>query len=383
MVCLIKKMTTIGAQIPNDSFKTHFSSLEDPRRTTKGNLVFSLEELLFVTISAVVSGCNTWVTIAGFGKLKQDWFRKFYPYKKRMPSHDALSDLFSMLDPGKFAECFINWIKDISATTESGVVAIDGKTVKGAASKGNKFPLHIVTAFCAKNRLCLGQESVTEKSNEITAIPKLLELLTLNGCIVTIDAMGCQKDIAEKICERGADYILQVKDNQKDLKMQMEDIFDSCEYRQSSATNDCGHGRIETRTCEAINVTDVILDGVAEWKHLRTLVRIKSQRTIKATEQKTIEYRYYITSLTVDTELLNKSIRSHWSIENNLHWSLDVIFKEDGQLKRKGNSAKNFNIITKTALGLLENEKTAKTSKPMKMLRAALDDDYRELVIKG
>jgi predicted transposase YbfD/YdcC len=374
-------MTTQDTVSNGGLFKSNFSSLEDPRRTTKGNLIYSLEELLFLTISAVISGCDTWVLIAEYGRLKQDWFRKFYSYK-RMPSHDALSDLFSALDHHKFGECFINWVNDVATKTGSDVVAIDGKTVRGAASKGNKFPLHIVTAFCAKNRLCLGQQAVAEKSNEITAIPKLLDMLTLDGCIVTLDAMGCQKDIAEKIRSKDAHYILQVKDNQKNLKEQMEDIFNSKTRRKIDKKSNCGHGRIEHRICEAIVMKSTILEGAENWKDLQTLVRIKSERTTKKTGEKSVEHRYYITSLTDDAQLLNKSIRSHWSIENNLHWNLDVIFKEDGQLKRKGNSAQNFNIISKTALGLIDNEKTAKMSKPMKRLRASIDDNYRELILK-
>ena len=374
-------MTTDGSVSDKNLFKSNFSLLEDPRRTTKGNLIYSLEELLFLTISAVISGCNTWVLIAEYGRLKKDWFRKFYPYK-RMPSHDAISDLFSVLDAQKFGECFINWVNEVATKIDSEVVAIDGKTVRGAASKGNKFPLHIVTAFCTRNRLCLGQQAVSEKSNEITAIPKLLELLTLDGCIVTLDAMGCQTNIAEKIRSQKADYILQVKDNQKNLKEQMEDIFNSKTSRKTDKKLNTGHGRIEKRICEAIATGPIVLEGIENWKDLQTLVRIQSERTIKKTGEKSTEYRYYITSLANNAGLLNKSIRSHWGIENNLHWNLDVIFKEDGQLKRKGNSAQNFNIISKTALGLIDNEKTANLSKPMKRLRASIDDNYRELILK-
>ncbi|TAM93945.1 MAG: ISAs1 family transposase [Chitinophagaceae bacterium] len=181
-------MPILDRKISRNIFKENFSTLPDPRRINKGNLVYSLEEILFLTISAVIGGCNTGTAIAEYGNIKQDWFRKFYPYKK-MPSHDAIGDLFSVLNPEMFAECFINWVQEITMKTDSEVVAIDGKTVRGAASKGNKFPLHIVSAFCTKNRLCLGQQAVAEKSNEITAIPKLLDLLTLDGCIVSTDAM--------------------------------------------------------------------------------------------------------------------------------------------------------------------------------------------------
>lgn len=290
--------------------------------------------------------------------------------------------MFSALNPKIFAECFINWANEIAIKTDSDVVVIDGKTIRGAASKGNKFPLHIVSAFCTKNRLCLRQQAVGEKSNKITAIPQLLSLLTLEGCIVTADAMGCQKGIARKIRAQKADYILQVKDNQKDLKEQMEDIFNSKTARKKNMDVSMGHGRIEKRQCEAIAVGSVILDGSENWEDLQTLVRIKSERTIKKSGEKSMEYRYYISSLTGDAEKLNKSIRSHWGIENNLHWNLDVIFREDGQLKRKGNSTENYNVIAKVALGLVDNEKTKNLTKPLKRLRASIDDSYRELILK-
>jgi len=382
MVCHIKKMAISSPQGNQNFFKESFSTLKDPRRTTRGNFIYSLEEILFLTISAVISGCNTWASIAEYGRLKKEWFCKFYPYK-RMPSHDAISDLFCALEPKKFAECFINWVNGIATKEDSGVVAIDGKTVRGAASKGNKFPLHIVSAFCAKNRLCLGQRSTDEKSNEITAIPQLLGLLTLgSGCIVTIDAMGCQRDIAEKVRGQKADYIFQVKDNQKDLRGQMEDIFGSKAARKADEVVGSGHGRIEKRRCEAILVKEVLLEGFENWKDLQTIVRIKSERTTKKTGEKSTEHRYYISSLPDNAKLLNSSVRGHWGIENNLHWNLDVIFGEDGQLKRKGNSAENFNVIAKVALGLVDNEKTAKLSKPLKRLRASIDDSYREMIMK-
>jgi predicted transposase YbfD/YdcC len=381
MVCHNKKMAIRATQSNQNFFQESFSTLQDPRRTTKGNLIYSLEEILFLTISAVICGCNSWASIAEYGRLKKDWFRKFYCYKK-MPSHDAIGDLFCMLDAKKFSECFISWVNGIATKEDSGVVAIDGKTVRGAASKGSKFPLHIVSAFCAKNRLCLGQRSTDEKSNEITAIPQLLDLLTLGGCIVTIDATGCQRDIAEKVRGQKADYIFQVKDNQKNLKEQMQDIFESKAARKTDEAAGSGHGRIEKRRCEAIPVKEVLLEGFENWKDLQTVVRIRSERTIKKTGEKSIEHRYYISSLPDDPKLLNSSIRSHWGIENNLHWNLDVLFGEDGQLKRKGNSAENFNVIAKVALGLVDNEKTQKISKPLKRLRASIDDSYREMIMK-
>lgn len=261
------------------------------------------------------------------------------------------------------------------------MVAFDGKTIRGVGSSSRKYPIHIVTAFCTKNRISLGQETVEDKSNEIVAIPKLLDLLTLKDCIVTTDAMGCQTKIAEKIIDKGANYILQVKENQKELKEQIEKLYSLNTPKNIDIKTDCGHGRIETRTCEV--VTDLtFLDGKDKWKNLNSVVRIESIREIKKTGSKSTEFRYYITSLNGNAKLINNSIRSHWGIENNSHWNLDVIFNEDGQLKRKGNSAENFNIINKAALRLIKNEKTVTLSKPLKRLRAALSDDYREKILK-
>ncbi len=374
-------MTTHGPSLHQNYFKENFSQLPEPRRISKGNLIYPLEEILFLTISAAISGCLTWVSIEEFGKLKLEWLRKFYTYQNGTPSHDAISDLFSILDAKLFGECFMNWTKSVANISDSEVVAFDGKTVRGVGSTSRKYPLHIVTAFCTKNKISLGQISVEDKSNEIVAIPKLLDLLTLKGCTVTTDAMGCQKKIAEKIREKGADYILQVKDNQKELKQQIEKLFDNHTKRSVAIEDDFGHGRIEKRTCEVITELK-FLDVKEDWKDLRSIVRITSEREFKKTGVKSMEYRYYISSMVENPTKINASVRSHWGIENNLHWNLDVIFNEDGQLKRKGNSAENFNIISKVALGLIENEKTEKKSKPLKRLHALLSDSYREKIMK-
>lgn len=373
-------MTTSGPTKSAELFTESFSTLQDPRRTTKGNIRYSLDELLFVTITGVICGYKEWEEIAEYGELKIDWFRKFYSYKK-MPSHDVLGRLFQALDPKVFSECFINWVSSIATKTATDIVAIDGKTIRGAVSKVNKFPLHIVTAFCTKNRLTLGQQSVIEKSNELTAIPALLDLLNLDGCTVTIDAIACQQNIAEKIIDKNADYILQVKNNQQYLKDNIEDFFNSKMERTIDQTLTQGHGRIEKRRCEVIsNLGD--FTGLENWKKLQSIVRIYSERTIKNTGEKSTEYRYYITSIKDSPKRLNEAIRSHWAIENNLHWNLDVIFKEDGQLKRAGNAAENFNIVNKAALGLLDNEKSTKHFKPMKRMKASHSDEYRELILK-
>ena len=355
------------------------SKLKDHRRINTGNIRHSLQEIIFLSLSAVVSGCNTWQTIEEFGNLKLDWFRLYFPYKYGIPSHDTLGAFFSAFDRKKFADFFMDFTQSL-ATKDSRVVAIDGKTVRGVASAFGKSPLHIVSAFCKNNMLTLCQEKVNDKSNEITAIPSLIDLLDLNNCVVTIDAMGCQKEIARKIRDKKGDYILQVKDNQKDLKEQIEKLFNSQNPTNEHIERDTGHGRMEKRVCRVIDNL-IFLDGKQDWKDLKTIVEIKSEIYQKKSGKKSESVRYYISSEVANSKQMAQDIRSHWSIENNLHWNLDVIFKEDLQLKRKGNSTENFNMVLKLALGLLDAEKTKKKSKNMKRLKASIDDSYREKIL--
>jgi len=362
---------------------SHFSKMTDPRRTNKGNYYYSLDEILFLVISAVISGANGWTSIEVFGKAKLIWLREFFPYEQGIPSHDVLGKLFARLSAKEFTSCFTNWVNSISNLTEGEVVAIDGKTIRNSNDDScSKSAIHLVSAYASDNRVCLGQEAVHEKSNEITAIPKLLEILTLNGCVVTIDAMGCQKKIAENIIGKKADYILMVKDNQKNLKVQIEESFKAKKMEVNNTTTDFGHGRIETRTCDVIDDLSFIKKR-KDWKNIKSIVRITSHRIIKKTQKESTEQRYYISSAKADSAKLNQSIRSHWGVENKLHWNLDVEFKEDASLKKKGNSPMNFNIITKIALTLIEREKSTKMSKNSKRLRAALDDKYRTKIFKS
>jgi predicted transposase YbfD/YdcC len=380
MVCIIKKMTTQGPG-SSTNFETHFSTLKDPRRITKGNIKYPLNEVLFLLISAVVSGCTANTAIAEFGVLKIEWLRKYFPYTNGTPSHDVIGDLLSILDKKAFGNCFTNWVNAIASMVDSKVVALDGKTIRGVASNTRKYPIHIVTAFCVENRMSIAQQSVGDKSNEIVAIPKLLETLALKGCIVTIDAMGCQKKIATKIRERQADYILQVKANQPELQEQIKKVFNRNTQKITDIVDDCGHGRIEKRTCEVIdNLT--FLDGKEQWKDLKTIIKITSYIEDKKTGEYTTSERHYISSLAADAKLISRSIRDHWAIKNNLHWNLDVIFKEDYQLRRNKNAPENFNMVAKIGLRLIEDEKSLKKTKPMKMLRAALSDSYREKNLK-
>jgi predicted transposase YbfD/YdcC len=268
--------------------------LKDHRRVNKGNLRYTLQELLFLTLSSVVSGCNTWESISEFGNLKIDWFKKYFPYKYGIPSHDTLGAFFSAFDKKQFSTFFIDFTQKL-ANKDSRVIAIDGKTVRGVASNFGDSPLHIVSAFCKNNMLTLCQEKVNDKSNEITAIPNLINLLDLNNCIITIDAMGCQKGIAEKIRSKKGDYILQVKDNQKDLKAQVKKLFSTQKTDNENTELDIGHGRMEKRVCKVIyNLT--FLDGKEDWKDLKSIVEIRSEIYNKKTQEKSESFRYYISS---------------------------------------------------------------------------------------
>ena len=299
-----------------------------------------------------------------------------------MPSHDVLGKVFAAMGSDIFSRCFIAWVNSIAKLTEGEVIAVDGKTICNSDDKNTgKSALHVVSAFASENRLCLGQKAVDSKSNEITAIPELLELIAIKGCIVTIDAMGCQKSIAKSIVDKNADYLLMVKGNQRELKQQVEKVFSISAVKDECKTSEIGHGRIEHRKCQVIDQLD-FLDDRQDWAELKCIAQITSERICKQTGKQSTETRYYITSLPANATKINNAIRNHWAVENNLHWSLDVIFKEDDSLKKKGDSALNYNILTKIALTLIDKERSTKKSKPSKRLLAALDDDYRAKVLK-
>jgi predicted transposase YbfD/YdcC len=338
--------------------------------------------MIFLVISAVISGANSWQEIELFGRSQILWLQKFVPLEKGIPSHDTLGRVFSILDYEKFSQCFMEWVQTISNLSEGEVVAIDGKRMCGSSDKASGIKaIHMVSAFASGNGLCLGQKNCDEKSNEITAIPQLLDILSIKGCTVTIDAMGCQSKIAEKILEKEADYILAVKDNQKELHGQVSKMFKIHKPQSVDIEVDSGHGRVETRKCDVLsNLT--FFDVEKDWAGIKTLVRIESERFIKVENKTQKETRYYISSLGEDAKALNKKIRMHWSIENSLHWILDVNFGEDSSSRRKGDSAKNFNLISKIAMSLLKKENSEKKSMNLKRFHAALDNSYREKVLK-
>lgn len=368
----------LSAAKPPLLFQTCFSPLKDYRRLNRGNIRYSLEEIIFLTISAVVSGCNTYEDIVDFGIYKLEWLRKYYPYRYGIPSHDTLGEFYSKINPKSFGKCLIQFTQSIRKEAPQ-VVAIDGKTVKGFVNEDG-YPLHILTAFCTKNSMSLGQEIVHGKENEIVAIPRLLELISIENTIVTIDAMGCQSDIAEQIIENKGDYILQVKANQKGLQQDIQDSFRLKKIVAQDKETDSDHGRVETRKCSIINDLELI-EYPERWKDLKSLIRIESEVYNKKTKETTQCTRYYISSLSADAGYINNSIRAHWNIES-MHWILDVVFKEDNQAKRNEVAVENTNLINKLVLSLLKEENSLKGSNPKKRRNALFYDNYREKILK-
>jgi predicted transposase YbfD/YdcC len=351
-----------------------FGQIDDPRSDI--NKLHNLNDILLIGIISVICAADTWKNMEGYAKAKEDFLRTFLELPNGIPSHDTFNRVFSAIDSEQFEDCFIQWINTLAKITQGEVVAIDGKTIRGAKANGKKSPVHMVSAWANDNNLVLGQTKVNEKSNEITAIPKLLEVLSIKGAIVTIDAMGCQTDIAEKIISKKADYILAVKDNQKLLHKNIQDEFRFSKVIKVATDLDMGHGRIETRTASVI--TDFkFIEQDNKWKKLHSIIKIESIREFKNSNKPTeTATRYYISSLSADAEDFQKAIRLHWGVENKLHWTLDVAFSEDASRKRTGNAAQNFSILNKIALNKLKNEKTEKQGIKGKRLRAAWDNPY-------
>jgi predicted transposase YbfD/YdcC len=351
----------------------YFAELRDPR--VERNREHLLEEILLIAIAAVLSGAESWNDIADYGEAKREWLKTFLTLPSGIPSHDTFNRVFQALDPQEMERGFVAWVSSIARLTAGEVVAIDGKALCGSRESGKKTLVHMVSAWAEGNGLVLSQRKVDEKSNEITAIPKLLDALELAGTVVTIDAMGCQRSVAEKIIGKKANYVLAVKENQGSL---LEGIKDSFRQLGADAVDeeiDCGHGRVERRRCSVIADLS-LLENALEWASLQGLVRIEAERYHKATGKTERETRYYITSLTPDAARLNRTVRQHWGIENKLHWVLDVGFGEDLSRKRAGHAAQNFSVLNRIALNMLKQDKNSKRGIKGKRLNAAWDNPY-------
>lgn len=353
---------------------TVFSQVKDPRRDLLK--LHTLNDILLISTLAVICGADTWKNIETFATSKEEFLQTFLELPNGIPKLDTYRRVFAAIDSQCFENCFVEWVNSFTTLNDKEVVAIDGKTIRGAKSHGKKSPIHMVSAWASEQNIVLGQVKTQEKSNEITAIPELLNILSLENTVITIDAMGCQKEIATAIINKDADYILAVKENQKNLYQNIQDEFRFGKNITCSTSQDLDHGRIETRICSM--VTDFkFIKPVNEWQNSTAVVKIESIREFKNSDKPTeTATRYYISSLATNTEYFQRAIRSHWGIENKLHWTLDVAFSEDASRKRIGNSAQNFSLITKIALNLLKNEKTDKQGVKGKRLKAGWDNQY-------
>lgn len=357
-----------------NDFKSIFSHIDDPRSDI--NKLHQLDDILLIGIISVICAADTWKDMETYAKAKEDFLRTFLDLPHGIPSDDTFNRVFSAIVPEQFESCFIKWVSGLVDLTGGEIIPVDGKTLRGAKSNGKKSPFHMVSAWASKNNMVLGQVKVPDKSNEITAIPKLLELIAIKGCVVTIDAMGCQEDIAETIIKQEADYILAVKENQKQLYQDIEDEFRFGKEIEVHTHEDLGHGRIETRKCSVIDTFEFI-EKPNRWTGLKSIVKLESIREFKNSDkQRETSTRYYISSLETDAGSFQKMIRLHWGIENKLHWVLDVAFSEDASRKRTGNAAQNFSVLSKIALNLLRTDKKTKQGLKGKRLKAAYDNNY-------
>lgn len=370
------------------SIQEHFTDVKDPRRETK-NKRHNFIDVLVIAICGAICGANNWTGIAAYGRAKEAWLRTFLELPEGIPSHDTFNDIFMKIDPEAFEKGFISWVSSISNLLPGEVVSVDGKTLRRSHDNANsKSAIHMVSAWSTRNAVVLGQFKTDEKSNEITAIPKLLEMLSIEGSLVTIDAIGCQKKIAESILNKGADYLLAVKENQPSLYKAISDLFFESEddvftesFSDFAEQTNKGHGRVETRRCWVCHDIDSLSSVFAKWKGLKSLVVIESERTVSG--KTSLEHRLYITSKNSSAKYFLQSIREHWHIENKLHWVLDVAFREDESRLRKGDGAENFSVLRRIALNLLKKEKSEKTGVETKRLRAGWDESYLMKVLSG
>lgn len=357
-----------------------FSVLPDPRRENHNTKLHILTDIVVIAVLAVVSGADTWHEIAAFGEERKKWLKTFCTLKNGIPSHDTFARVFSILDHAAFERCFIAWVHSLHPLTEGGVIAIDGKSSRRAHGKDTR-PLHLVNAFATDTGVALGQRKVDGKTNEITAIPELLENLVLKGCIVTTDAMGTQGWIAKKIKEYKADYVLAVKGNQERLHQDIQTILSNPETKTNRAeANERGHGREESRECVVTDDLSGIRDG-DRWIGLHSVACVTDTRTIGG--KVSVATRYFITSMKPDAKKIMRAVRAHWAVENNLHWVLDVVFREDSSRIRIGQSQANFALLRKFALNMLKKENTAKGGLKSKRFRAGLSEEYLLKVITG
>jgi predicted transposase YbfD/YdcC len=364
------------------AIRTYFRKLKDPRRAHRR--LHRLIDIIVIPVCAVLCGANDWQGIVTFAKHRRDWLRRFLLLPNGIPSHDTFERVFDRIDPVAFQRCFREWISAACQTLDIHHIAIDGKTLRRSGS-ANLGPLHVVSAWATANHLVLGQVAVAEKSNEIPAIPQLLELFAVEGALVTIDAMGCQKEIAQTIIDKGGDYVLTVKENQEnlfdDIRKSFAEAIDNAESvaADTYATEESGHGRKEVRSYTILQDLKGIRNLDA-WPGLRVIGMCYSERTVNGTTSQ--EVRYFIGSKKASARCYGKVLRNHWRIENNLHWQMDINFGEDRSRIRKRRGAENFALLRRLALTLLKQHPD-KRSVACKRLAAALDTDFLEEILRS
>jgi predicted transposase YbfD/YdcC len=370
---------------PIASLSKHFENLTDPR--AEHSIDHLLIDIVIITICAVICGANNWVEIENYGHAKKEWLETFLELPHGIPSHDTLMRLFARLKPNELQQCFLSWIEAVTNITKGQVIAIDGKTLRSALERGQKGAIHMVSAWATKNRLVLGQRKVSAKSNEITAIPELLKILTIEGSLVSIDAMGCQKEIAQTLIEQEGDYVLALKKNHPNLYQDVVQLFQFAHQQewkgiehQFHQTINKDHGRLEIRRHWTMGQTEYLY-GAEQWKGLQSIGMVESERRVK--DKITVEQRYYLMSIESDAQGFAQAVRSHWGIENQLHWVLDVGFQEDSLKGCLGYSAENLAVVRHLAVNLLTHETTAKGGIHAKRLKAGWNNNYLTLVLNS
>ena len=374
-----QKSGVASDEMTTASIVEHFAAITDPR-IDRARL-HPLASILALSLVAVICGADSFVAIEEFGQSKEAWLKTFLELPNGIPSHDTLGRVFAILDPVSLADAFRSWMRAVAGLTEGGVIALDGKTLRRSFRERGSGFIHMVSAWSAQNRVVLGQVKTEEKSNEITAIPRLLELLQIKNCMVTIDAMGCQKEIAKKIVDGGGDYLLAVKENQPTLSADIVALFEEARKDPQMlasmdfhSTQEKGHGRKEVRRCWTTPLVDRVSQR-AQWQSLHTLVRIESERTVDG--KTTQEQRHYICSRpSLSAKSAMADVRSHWGIENGLHWVLDIAFREDDCRIRAGHAGENFAVMRHIALNLLKAVKGSKVGIKNRRLRAGWDQEF-------
>jgi predicted transposase YbfD/YdcC len=373
----------------SETIEKHFGTIPEPR--LERTRLYELPEILFIAICGIICGAESWEDIADFGRDQEAWLRTVLPLPNGIPAHDTFRRVFGLINAVAFQKSFISWVQAVSRLTQGQVIAVDGKKPRGSQDKGiGKGAIDMVSAWATGNQLVLGQIKVDDKSNEITAMPELLRMLVITGCIVTTDAMGCQVEVAQTCVDQGADYVLALKENQGNLYHDVDLLFADLETSQYQAypndyahSFDNTHGRAEKRQCWTIADPEILeqLRGANRWPKLCCVAQVR--RTYQDGSEQKCEDRFFISSLSGQGQQLLGAVRSHWGVENNLHWVLDIAFREDDCRVRKDQGPQNFAVLRHIALNLLKAEKTSKRSIKSKRLQAAWKTDYREKVLAG